>query len=82
MVQTIWQLQVCATESYSGCTQEKKKLCCEYLNYGNYVSFSWWDQGQIGIKLGTKHVTYLKLESFTQNKDVYVSRLESVFYDM
>ena len=62
--------------------RKRKNCAVQYLNYGNYVSFSWWDQGQIGIKLGTKHVTYLKLESFTQNKDVYVSRLESVFYDM
>ena len=35
----------------------------KYLNYGNYVSFSSWDQGQIGVKLGTKHVIYLKLAS-------------------
>ena len=62
--------------------RKSKNCAVQYLNYGNHVSFSWWNQGQIGIKLGTKHVTYLKLESFTQNKDVYVSRLESVFYDM
>ena len=36
----------------------------------------------IGTKLGTKHVVYLKLASFTSNKDVYVNRLESVFFDM
>ena len=36
----------------------------------------------IGTKLGTKHVVYLKLESFTSNKDVYVNRLESVLFDM
>ena len=47
---------------YSG----KEKLCVvQYLNYGSYVSFSWWDQGQSSIKLGTKHVAYLKLQSFT-----------------
>ena len=34
------------------------------------------------IKLGTKDVVYLKLASFTLNKDVYVNRLESVFFDM
>ena len=73
----------CTTESYSDCTQEKKKLCVvQYLNYGNYVSFSWWDQSQIGIKLGAKHVTYLKLASFIYKKDVYINRLDSVFYDM
>ena len=38
--------------------------------------------GPNGIKLGTKHVVYLKLGSFTSNKDVYVNRLESVFFDM
>ena len=65
MVQTIWQLQVCATESFSDCTQEKKGCVVQYLNYANYVSFSWWDQDHNGIKLGTKHVTYLKLASFT-----------------
>ena len=38
---------------YSG----KKTACCvQYLNSGNYVSFSSCDQDQIGIKLGTKHV--------------------------
>ena len=64
---------------YSG----KEKLCVvQYLNYGSYVSFSWWDQGQTGIKLGTKHVAYLKLQSFTQKKDAFVNILESVFYDM
>ena len=31
------------------------------------------------IKLGTKDVVYLKLASFTLNKD---DRLESVFFDM
>ena len=45
MVQTIWQ------ESYSDCTQEKKKLrIVQYLNYSNCVSFSSWDQGLIGNK--------------------------------
>ena len=37
--------------------RKRKKCVVQYLNYGNYVSFRWWDQGQIGIKLGTKHVT-------------------------
>ena len=62
--------------------RKRKNCVVQYLNYDNYVSFSWWDQGQIGITLGTKHVTYLKLASFTQNKDVYVNRLENVFYNM
>ena len=39
---------------YSG----KKKCIVKYLNYNNYVSFSSWDHGQIGIKSGTKHVIY------------------------
>ena len=54
----------------------------QYLNYGNYVAFSSWDQGHIGIKFETKHVIYLKLASFKYEKDIYVNRLESVFYDM
>ena len=37
--------------------RKRKKCVVQYLNYGNYVSFRWCDQGQIGIKLGTKHVT-------------------------
>ena len=61
---------------------KKKLLVVQHLNYGNYVSFSSWDQGQIGIKSETKHVIYLKLASFTYKKDIYVNRLESVFYDM
>ena len=60
----------------------KKLRVVQYLNYGNYVSFSSWDQGQIGVKLGTKHVIYLKLASVAQKKDTYANRLESVFYDM
>ena len=41
-----------ATESNSDCTQETKKLrVVQYLKSGNYVSFSSWDQDQIGIKL-------------------------------
>ena len=59
-----------------------KTVIVQYLNCSNYVSFSPWDWDQIGIKLGTKHVVYLKLGSFTSNKDVYVNRLESVFFDM
>ena len=61
---------------------KKKLLVVQHLNYGNYVSFSSWDQSQIGIKSETKHVIYLKLASFTYKKDIYVNRLESVFYDM
>ena len=64
---------------YSG----KWKLCIvQYLNCSNYVSFSQWNRDQIGIKLGTKYVVYSKLASFTSDKDVYVNRLESVFFDM
>ena len=38
----------------------------QYLNCSNYVLLSSLDQeDQIGIKLGTKHVIYLKLSSFT-----------------
>ena len=29
---------------------------------------------EIGNKLGTKHIVYLKLASFTSNKDVHVNR--------
>ena len=42
-----------------------QKVIVQYLNYGNYISFSWWGQDQIGIKLGTNHVTHLKLAGFT-----------------
>ena len=42
-----------------------QKVIVQYLNYGHYVSFSWWGHGQIGIKLGTNHVTKLKLARFT-----------------
>ena len=38
--------------------------------------------GPNGIKLGTKHVVYLKLGSFTSNKDVCINRLENVFFEM
>ena len=64
---------------YSG---KWKLRIVRYLNYNNYVSFSRWDWEQIGIKLGTKHVVYLKWGSFTSNKDVYVNRLEIVFFDI
>ena len=53
----------------------------QYLYCSNYVSFSPWDWDQIGIKLGTKHVVYLKLGRFTWNKDFYVNRLESIFFE-
>ena len=52
------------------------------LNDSNYVSFSPWDWGQIGINLGTKHVVYKRLASFRKHKDVYVNRLESAFLGM
>ena len=53
----------CATEGYSDgysdYTQEKRKLhIVQYLSYSNYVSFTPWDRGQIGIELRTKHVAY------------------------
>ena len=83
LVQTICQLQVNCCRKLFNCTHEKKKLrTVQYLNYGNYFSCSSWDQGQIGFKLGTNHVIYQKLASFTQKKDIYVNRLESVFLDM
>ena len=34
---------------------------------------------EVRVELGTKHVIYLKLARFTQKKDIYASRLESVF---
>ena len=38
---------------------EKEKLrTVQFLNYSNYASFSPWDRGQIGIKLGTNNVIY------------------------
>ena len=46
---------------YSG----KKMRIVQYLDYSNCVSLSSWDQGQIGIKLRTKHVIYEKFASFT-----------------
>ena len=52
-------IQTISQESYSDCTQEKKKLrIVQYLNYSNCTSFSSWDQGQTDIKLETKHVIY------------------------
>ena len=39
-------------------TQIKKLCIVQNLNYSNFVSISSWDQGQIGIKLGKKHVIY------------------------
>ena len=45
-------------------------------------SSSPWDRGQIGIKLGTKHVIYQKLATLLKKKDIYVSRLESVVFGM
>ena len=55
----------------------------QYSNCSNYVSFSPWDWDQIGIKLGTKQFfVYLKLASFTSNKDVYVNMFGNVFFEM
>ena len=34
---------------------------------------------EVRVELGSKHVIYLKLARFTQKKDIYASRLESVF---
>ena len=62
--------------------KNKKLRIAQYLNYGNYVSFSPWDRDQIGIKLKTKHVVYLKLGSFILNMDVYINWLESVFFEL
>ena len=48
-----------ATESFQIVLTKKKLRIVQYVNYINYVSISSWYQiGQIGIKLGTKHVTY------------------------
>ena len=44
--------------------------------YSNHRNL--WDWGQIGTKLGAKHVIYWKLENFIRKKDVHVNRLESV----
>ena len=60
----------------------KTAYCAQYLNCSNYLSFSPWDRDQTGIKLRAKDVVYLKLANFTSNKDVYVNRLESVFFDI
>ena len=38
--------------------KEKKLGIVHYLNYSNFVAFSSWNQGQIGIKMETKHVVY------------------------
>ena len=45
--------------------KRKKLRVVQNLNSSNYVSFILWDRGQIGIKLGTKHVIDLKLANFT-----------------
>ena len=70
-----WHLQVTHYRKlfslYSG---NLKVHIVQYLNCSNYASFSPWDRGKIGIKLGTKHIVYLKLASFTSNKDVHVNR--------
>ena len=53
----VWsQVSIKILGVYSDCTQENEKLgIVQYLYYSNYVSFSAWDWGQVGIKLGTKH---------------------------
>ena len=39
--------------------RNKKKLrIVQYLNYSNYASFNSWNEGEISIKLGTKHAIY------------------------
>ena len=38
--------------------KEKKLGIVQYLNYSNFVAISSWNQGQIGIKMETKHVVY------------------------
>ena len=37
------------------------------------------DYGQTGIKLGTKHVIYQKLENFMKKHDIYVNWRETNF---
>ena len=39
-----------------------------------------WDRSQIGIKLGTKRVTYHTLATFLYKKDIYVKRLKNVIF--
>ena len=52
--QTICQFQVMHYRMLY-CAQENETLrIMQYLNYSNYVSFSSWDQDQIGVKLYTK----------------------------
>ena len=41
-----------------------------------------WDQGQTGIKLGTKHVIYQTLATFMEKENIYVNRLESFIFSM
>ena len=43
--------------------RKRKNCAVQYLNYGNYVSFSWWNQGQIGI-IGNKACYILKVRKF------------------
>ena len=39
--------------------RNKKKLrIVQYSNYSNYASFNSWNEGEISIKLGTKHAIY------------------------
>ena len=61
---------------------KEKTGYCAYLNCNNCLSFSSWDQGQIGIKFGTKHVIYQKFASFSKKRGIYVNRFENVFFDM
>ena len=50
---------------------------CTYPNIMKILNCPW-DWGQIGMKLGTKHVIYQKLVKCMQKMDIYVNRLESV----
>ena len=82
MVQTISQ------ESYSDCTQEKKKQrSVQYLNYSNCVSFSSWDQVQIlsnweESRLYTKILQVLHRKGISMLTALKVSSLtcKCVFY--
>ena len=75
MLESLCQLQVMHYRKLLRLYSGKWKLhIVQHLNCSDYVSFSPWYWDQIGMKLGTKHVLYLKLGSFTSNKDVYVNR--------
>ena len=42
--------------------------------------YSPWDGDQIGIKLGTEHITYQNWANFMYEKDIHNNRLESVIF--